>query len=125
MPRSAYYEANKVRLRAYRRAEHKLNRAAENAKMRLRNTGFTAAMFSERLATQRGHCAICEIKLITDTDRIEWRGRAVACADHCHETGRQRGVLCRRCNTLLGYAGDAPDLLRRAIEYLERWRKKP
>jgi hypothetical protein len=38
--------------------------------------------------------------------------------DHCHETGRIRGMLCHPCNLLLGVASDCPDLLGKAIVYL-------
>lgn len=39
--------------------------------------------------------------------------------DHCHEAGRVRGVLCFNCNSAIGKLGDDPDVLRRAIAYLE------
>jgi len=39
--------------------------------------------------------------------------------DHCHETGRVRGVLCHGCNIALGYFRSDPNLLRAAIAYLE------
>jgi hypothetical protein len=38
--------------------------------------------------------------------------------DHCHTTGKIRGVLCTRCNTVLGMIKDNTDLLYRAAEYL-------
>ncbi len=31
--------------------------------------------------------------------------------DHNHETGEIRGLLCRRCNTAIGYLNDDPGLL--------------
>ncbi|MFE7414654.1 endonuclease domain-containing protein [Streptomyces laurentii] len=39
--------------------------------------------------------------------------------DHRHETGRVRGVLCFNCHSAIGRLGDDPDVLRRAIAYLE------
>jgi len=56
-------------------------------------------------------CAICRT--------TDWNGRhARPHIDHCHETGRVRGVLCSECNTGLGKFKDNPNLLRRAVEYL-------
>jgi hypothetical protein len=42
------------------------------------------------------------------------------CVDHDHETGRIRGVLCRRCNRSIGQLGDTPEHLQRALDYLLR-----
>lgn len=51
-------------------------------------------------------CAICGAP-----DRLE--------LDHDHLSGMARGFLCRRCNLALGQFRDSPDLLARAITYLE------
>lgn len=50
----------------------------------------------------------------------ETPGRTLA-QDHCHETGIKRGRLCLLCNTGLGHFKDRPDLLAKAIQYLEHW----
>lgn len=42
--------------------------------------------------------------------------------DHCHQTGKFRGFLCRACNHLLGNAKDDIYILRRAADYLKRAR---
>lgn len=39
--------------------------------------------------------------------------------DHCHATDKIRGLLCYKCNALLGYAKDSVETLRKAIEYLQ------
>ena len=40
--------------------------------------------------------------------------------DHCHKTGKVRGILCSECNTGLGKFKDSIELLQKAIEYLKR-----
>lgn len=52
-------------------------------------------------------CALCERELTKDTH-----------VDHCHETGRIRGVLCRSCNIGLGMFNEDPEMLRKAIAYI-------
>ncbi len=37
------------------------------------------------------------------------------CLDHCHSTGRHRGILCRNCNIGLGHMQDSVANLRKAI----------
>ncbi len=38
--------------------------------------------------------------------------------DHCHKSGEVRGLLCKSCNSLLGYAYDNIEILESAILYL-------
>jgi hypothetical protein len=68
------------------------------------------------LADQGGVCAICE-----RPERAERDGKPIAMAqDHCHTTGKLRGVLCGNCNKALGKFEDNPDYLRNAIIYLAK-----
>jgi hypothetical protein len=53
-------------------------------------------------------CAICGV--FTETPHL----------DHCHETGKIRGILCPSHNTALGKFGDDISLLHRAIAYLQQ-----
>lgn len=60
----------------------------------------------EALRPADGSCRIC-------------RERPAEVVDHDHATGKVRGMPCRLCNSVLGFARDNPDTLRRAASYLE------
>lgn len=60
-----------------------------------------------------GNCDICDSKLI-----LKKNGYAV---DHCHTTGKIRGVLCAMCNTGIGHFKDNKEFLNKAIIYLEKY----
>lgn len=40
------------------------------------------------------------------------------CIDHCHKTGKVRGLLCYNCNLAVGHLKDDPDLALSAAKYL-------
>lgn len=40
--------------------------------------------------------------------------------DHCHTTGKVRGVLCRTCNLGIGHLKDDVVILKKAIKYLSK-----
>ncbi|WP_371648151.1 endonuclease VII domain-containing protein [Streptomyces mirabilis] len=94
-------------------ARCKACRAVEGREGHLkRHYGMTEAERDEMVASQMGLCVIC------------LKAPAVH-VDHCHETGRVRGVLCFNCNSAIGKLGDDPDAVRRAAAYLEGSPWKP
>lgn len=68
------------------------------------------------LAEQNGKCAVCgeEEKII---DKYSGRQRRLA-VDHDHTTGQVRGLLCSRCNLILGHSKDDKLLLCKLVTYL-------
>ena len=72
--------------------------------------GITEEDFQEMLKSQSYKCAICE----TDTPG----GKGGWHVDHCHITGKVRGLLCHCCNTGLGLFKDNENLLLKARDYL-------
>jgi len=75
-----------------------------------REYGLTHDEYMALLDGQGDVCAICG-------DSGQRRALAV---DHDHENGQVRGLLCDRCNPMLGYARDNIAILEAAIEYLKR-----
>ena len=58
---------------------------------------------------QKGLCLICNIKPL----------KGILHIDHCHKTGKVRGLLCGTCNRGIGMFKENKKLLIKAIEYLE------
>jgi len=53
------------------------------------------------LKEQNGECKLCETAL--EVAPGELKSKVKAChIDHCHDTGKVRGLLCIPCNTFLG-----------------------
>ncbi|MEU2553141.1 endonuclease VII domain-containing protein [Streptomyces sp. NPDC013313] len=77
-----------------------------------RHYGLTETERDELVASQGGVCCIC-------------LAAVPAHVDHCHETGRVRGVLCFSCNAALGQFKDQPEVIRRAAAYVEGNAWKP
>ena len=69
--------------------------------------GITPERYAELLEKQGNKCAICR----TDKKRFH--------IDHCHKTGRVRGILCTSCNMGIGLLKDDQGLLKEAIKYLD------
>ena len=78
---------------------------------RLRILGITEDQYLAMLEAQGGRCAICR-------DDVPWSRSGTWHVDHCHDSGKVRGLLCTRCNRGLGYFRDDPRLLLEAIGYL-------
>jgi hypothetical protein len=71
--------------------------------------GLTLDEYDLMVLKSEGRCQICE----EPNPRLD--------IDHCHATGKVRGLLCIRCNyQLLGVVQDDSAILRRAVEYLEQ-----
>lgn len=82
-----------------------------------RKYGISVDEFDKRLVEQGGVCAICGGKEAHTYKSGKLKELSV---DHCHDTGRVRGLLCVKCNRGLGYFADDIERINRAIEYLRK-----
>lgn len=81
----------------------------------LRQYGLTSDQYDQMLVNQNGACAICK-----QPETLKKQGKIMRLnVDHCHKTGRVRGLLCTRCNRGMGLLGDDAQRLRAAAEYIE------
>lgn len=80
---------------------------------RFRKMGITREWYAQEAA--KG-CAICGTYLSSESKIKRERGHI----DHCHATGKVRGILCDLCNKGLGQFKDNIESLTKAIEYLRK-----
>lgn len=78
----------------------------------LRKYKITLADYLALLEAQNHQCAIC-LKIDDDTLVV----------DHCHSTGKVRGLLCHECNAGIGLVGDTRKAVWRAYRYLLKFEK--
>jgi hypothetical protein len=121
MTTSAYWHANKERLSEKHREWAAKQRAAGSVAMKRYNLKkafkITLEQFFDLLDEQEGGCAICGFN--DWTEGAPRNSTTAPCVDHCHISGKVRGILCSPCNHMLGKAQDNADRLRRAADYLE------
>jgi len=83
---------------------------ARNSKYKM-TYGITVEDYNTMFKEQEGKCLICK-----GTDSFS-RSKHLH-VDHCHKTGKVRGLLCNKCNQGIGAFNDNIKLLEVAITYL-------
>lgn len=82
---------------------------------RLKNKfGITLSQYESIFDTQKRCCGICESQ--TPNSKHDWN------VDHCHKTGKVRGILCHACNNGIGRFNDNIDVIKKAIKYLRKYK---
>jgi hypothetical protein len=132
-------KTHKVELRDYQRAwrarkredpkfvekERKKNRICSRKK-RYATYGMTIEDYNVMKAQQGGLCLVCKGKRRRkrkpnpkrkNKDRRRHNGKRL-CVDHCHKLKMVRGLLCGRCNCMIGYGDDDPWILNEGRKYL-------
>lgn len=98
--KSAYYEEHRRNWQGYT-LRHKF--------------GMTVEEYEAKSEAQGHVCAICS--------KPE-NGKRRMSVDHNHTTKAIRGLLCQRCNTLIGMALESEEIINKAIAYLRDWEAK-
>lgn len=86
-----------------------------------KNFGLEQSDYKAMLDEQNGVCFLCE----KPETHINYKTKTLAAlsVDHCHTQGHVRRLLCNNCNHALGFFKDDPELLRKAANYVEGFRK--
>ncbi|WP_084206625.1 endonuclease VII domain-containing protein [Segniliparus rugosus] len=100
---------------AWRRTNAERSLRADHNKHLKKKYGLTIEQYEEMVAVRGNKCDICGRTPIEvgDSRRLS--------VDHCHKTGRIRGLLCRWCNTAIGQLQDSVQVMENAIKYMKEW----
>jgi hypothetical protein len=96
----------------YQKTKHLRSKPSSEDKRRwlMSSYGLTVEAFNKMFSDQQGLCAICGTS--------EW-GRPSPSIDHCHTSGKVRGLLCNNCNRGLGLFKDNFTFLMKAAHYVK------
>ena len=64
---------------------------------------------------QEGKCKIC-------SEERNAGGNKGLVIDHCHKTGKVRGLLCPSCNSAIGKLKEDPEIFKLAMNYLNNFK---
>ena len=104
----AYYEKNKDKKKEYREANPQV---IKGNKLRSKY-GIELEDYNDMFVLQNGKCAIC--------GKHQTELKKALHIDHCHSTGKIRGLLCGNCNRGIGMLNDDIENLKCAILYLNK-----
>lgn len=91
-------------------------KCADKANSYRRSSNREIISYDDALKVYGARCGAC------GTDRPG--GKGIFCVDHCHVSGKVRGLLCNACNLGIGLLGDSADSIRKALHYLQRFESK-
>lgn len=107
-----------AKVRESKRQQYLRNRTKQIANARKSKLkiafGLSEQAYEALFQSQNGRCAICRK---TEDEALAICKKKLF-VDHCHATGRIRGLLCMKCNGGLGMFGDSERVLVRALDYL-------
>ncbi len=99
--------ANRLKNAAWRAAWHQRHKDWSHVRNTLSRYSLTLDQYHALFERADFACQICG----TDDQRLG--------IDHCHETGRVRGVLCNSCNAAVGHLRQDPARVKATLAYVE------
>ena len=112
---SEYYSKS----RAYGKKRYKHDKEAHKNRGLKKKYGITLDDWLHIFEEQGGRCAICRDKGEKEISD-KYRKKGMLAVDHCHTTGKVRGLLCRKCNMAIGGLKDDLTIIQRAYDYILR-----
>lgn len=101
-----YYHRHKEKINARRKSIHFRRNVSFRSHLK-QKYNLSLEQYDALVREQEGRCKLCN----QPTPHL-W-------VDHDHQTGKIRALLCPSCNSGLGFFREHPELLQRAVKYLQ------
>lgn len=99
-------KSNTIKTKYQKSSKGKINSKYSKIKSRY---GLTKEEYDRLIISTGNICSLCNNEFINNK----------YCVDHCHSTGKIRGIICDRCNKALGLVKDSKTTLMNMLNYLE------
>lgn len=113
-----WHRENKVYYNAKRKEWRDRNPGHDSLMATCSKRGITKSEWLRLFEQQGQRCAICKLHASEVKSSRKWRTLYL---DHDHATDKPRGLICPKCNGMLGFADDSVERLAAGIEYLRAW----
>ncbi len=80
--------------------------------------GISFEKYEAMRVEQNDSCAICRKQFVHGGKKTNFG------VDHCHKTGKVRGLLCYHCNAALGMVREKEEIILSMIAYLQRYKEQ-
>lgn len=106
-------DCNKKRGEKWRKENPRKVKAIDRKKYLKDEFNMTSAEYDNLLSSQNYCCKICGVHKDNVKNHLS--------VDHCHKTGKIRGLLCIKCNSGIGFFNEDKGIINKAIKYLEEY----
>lgn len=116
-----YNKINAPRIKERKKFWRDNNKEKLNSRSLFNRYKITQEQYNELYNRQNGRCSICNKE---ETNKHQNGNIKKLSVDHNHITGKIRGLLCWRCNLVLGKINEDIDISTKITEYLQKWNEE-
>lgn len=116
-----YYLLNKTKIEEKKKIWRDNNRDILNSRSLFIRYKITQEQYNKLYNEQNGKCSICNN---VETNKHQNGNIKKLSVDHNHKTGKIRGLLCWRCNLVLGKINEDINISTKITEYIQKWNEE-
>jgi len=114
---------NKERIKELKKVYYENNKKAQRERDLLSRYNISIKDYDLMRENQKYKCKCCGVSEQELLELYPASHHKILCVDHCHSTQKVRGLLCNKCNTLIGFLETRNQHLEKALNYINESKK--